>query len=119
RDEAAAVRLQVPAAVPGEYRIYHISDQDETLIAAVTPDIGEHRIPLDLSTFPLGSSSLRLEYIHEGEILLSEARQVVLGRLHFALQPLQPERELGVVRSTFTIQSEEPYDEAIVVDVHA
>lgn len=122
REDAAAVRVQVPVAAPGEYRLYRVADGadgDDVLVASFAPEAGEHRFPIDLSEFPYGSSTLRLDYVLDGETLLSELRKIVVGRVNFSLQPLAPDREARVVESQFTVQTEAPVDVEVLVDVHA
>ena len=95
REDAAAVRVQVPVAAPGEYRLYRVADGADVLVASFAPEAGEHRFPIDLSEFPYGSSTLRLDYVLDGETLLSELRKIVVGRVNFSLQPLAPDRKPG------------------------
>lgn len=119
RSEQATIRLQIPTAVDGEYRVHHVNGSEETLIASITPGAGEYLIPIDLTQLPLGSTSVRLDYVHDDEILMSETSAIVVGRLHLWTLPLQPDRESGWVHSQVQVQSSEPYSEPIRVDVHA
>lgn len=119
RDEAAAIRVQMPVAAPGEYHVYRLADGEEVLVATFTPEAGEQRFPIDLSDFPYGSSTLRLDYIVDGETLLSEHRDIVVGRVNFSMQPLAPDRQARVVETQFAVSTEAPIDEELIVDVHA
>lgn len=117
--DPVVIRLHSPSAVLGEYRIYSVRGEFETLIASLTPAAREHHFSLDLSQLPLGASTLRLDYVDGGEILFSETHPLHIGRLVIDVAPLQPAREVGMVRTELDIKSVEPYAEEIQIDVHA
>lgn len=119
RSDRAAIRLHTPAPVPGEYRIYHVVEDRETLIAAVQPDIGAHVLPLDLTRAPLGTSALRLEYVVDGEVLLQEVQSITVGSVSFDLAPLQPNRGTATAETYLKVRSSDPLGDAISVSVRA
>lgn len=120
RDAEAVVRLTTPAPLPtGQYRIWLEDSGEEILVADLTPESRETWIPIPLDRLSLGASVLRLEYVADGQVLLSESKPVILGRLDFWMHPVATERADGVVKATFSVRSAEPFDEEITVDVRA
>lgn len=119
RDDEAMIRLLTPAAVSGLYQVHLVHGDSEVLVGSLTPDASEHQIPINLTDVPLGSSTLRLDYVEDGNVLLSEARNIVLGQADFAMSPLQPDRNAGTVKSEFTIRGGGAYEEDFLVTVHA
>lgn len=119
REEAAAIRVQVPVTAPGEYQLYRIAEGDDVLVATFAAEQGDHRFPIDLSDFPYGSSTVRLDYVLDGQTLLSELRPIVVGRVNFNMQPIAPDREARVVDAQFVVETDVPMEEELLVDVHA
>lgn len=119
-EDPAAIRLRTPAPYPtGEYRVF-LEHGDATLhIASVTPSAPETWIPLPLNEAALGESTLTVEYVQDGEVLMRETRSIILGRLDMWMEPVAVERDQGVVRATFNLSSAAPILDEVVVEVTA
>ena len=120
KSEPAAILLRTPPPLPpGEFHVYLEHDGGSLPLAVVAPSAPETRIPLPLSQAPIGEARLRVDYVANGERLLTEARSIVIGRVNVWAEPVVVQREQGRVEASFRLQSAEPLDEEIGIELVA
>lgn len=89
--DGAVIRLDVPAPLPkGQYRVLLANAGRSGELAHLTPQkSGENWLILPAGELPLGQSQLTLEYAENGQVLLSETRDMIIGSLAVRFSPVQ------------------------------
>lgn len=114
-NEHIVIELLTPHEVAeGEY---HVRLQNGTTIhdIGVLANVEQHRrISLPVADWPLGTGILHVEYVAEGEPLLTERRSVRIGQARFRVRDVEIAREDGEIRGVVEVQTTTALDELAV-----
>lgn len=104
-DEDVVVRLThptIPAA--GEFRLVSEGAEGPRVVAEYTEVGKDARVSLPATHLPLGTSTLRLEYVVDGDVLLADERHVTTGHATFQITSVRVDRNadalVGEIRAT-------------------
>lgn len=108
RQSPASLRLRLPGSIlpQGSFRfILSHAGQEQELAVLATPGAHEALLPLPTTELPLGTSNITCQYIEAGQIRLSEAQSITVGRAELIFDPVESDFAAQALTSTLHVKS--------------
>lgn len=102
--DEAGVRLRIPGLPPsGQYRLLANSAGSRQELARFAPTAPEHWFSLPVADLLPGRSTLVLEYLEEGNVLLADFRDIWVGSVSLRFSPLTVNRAERVLQGELRV----------------
>ena len=117
-NETSLIRFTALGPLPGEYRVLSAAHQQLALLPGSQLVAGANWISFPATELPLGSNTISLQYVDQGQVRFSENQSIVVGKLKASMDNASLNQATGQLVSNLTLQSQSVlHDVALKLEV--